>query len=117
MRSYLAGNDLRDLGKEWMEQVGNDESEIPCSPRDQRTSREIGLVIQFTHSFQNAFARLGPDVRVISQYLRDRHNREAHFVRDVFEANCHRLNIYGLSGRLRVCRQAGRGWKSEARQN
>src|SRR4029077_16453983 len=92
-QSNSSGDSFRYLGKERMNQVGNDQADQVCATCEQGPRRRIGLIVEFLHALLHSFASRCADVGTIAQYFGNRDNRHAQVPRNVFHRNRHKLIV------------------------
>ena len=92
MRSQGRGETFGDGCEKGMGEVGHDEADQAHAAGDQRPRREVGAVVEFLHSPQNPFARLGTDVRVVVQHLGDGDDGDSQVPGNVLHGGCHSRN-------------------------
>lgn len=88
---------FRQLRKEWMEQIGNNQTYQVAAPGNQTSGRDIGLIIKFFYALEHAFAGFLCDIWMVSQDLGDGYDRKTQISRYVFQADSHVGNIQTIS--------------------
>src|SRR6185437_5921047 len=82
---------LRDVAVERMHQIRDHQPDSETAPGHQRTRRQVRTIVQLLHSLQNPLARLGADVGMVAQNLRNRDYREVQVLCDILQSGSHRI--------------------------
>src|SRR5579864_2360319 len=85
--TQCAGERLRELGEERVNQVGHNQSHCVSSSAGQAAGQHVRLIVELPHALQYTRAGLLANVLISPKDLRNCYRRDSQVPRDVFKAN------------------------------